>query len=142
MREILFRGKSTENGEWEYGVPFFEEDYETIKGQTFICANIIDHYSTIYDLHRYCEQVIADTLGQYTGLTDKNGKEIFEGDIVIWKFENHDTDIIADVIFYNGGFCLKNKDSILDCYPALKICDMWSYEVIGNIYDNPKLLEV
>ena len=133
MREILFRGKRTDNGEWVYGY--------------YVCLN--------RDLHRiytgYAEtdcsayypefyEVIPETVGQYIGVTDKNGKKIFEGDIV--KFGES-----IGIIYYDEGcFCVKpNKpywsrisnpaiDIVMNEYPN-------EIEVVGNIHDKPELLK-
>ena len=68
MREILFRGKRTDNGEWVYGLlGRYNADFE--------CANIIDEFELLVP-------VKTESVGQYTGLKDKNGRKIFEGDIV------------------------------------------------------------
>lgn len=116
MREILFRGKDI-SGEWHYGVPLiFTEDY--------VC---------IAQSHSYNKKVEFETLGQYTGLTDKNGNKIFEGDILKERGDN----AIYIVCWINAGFEIKDID-LNYCYLLEMGADK---EVIGNIYDNPELLK-
>lgn len=114
MREILFRGKRKKG------------DKRWVEG------DLLHGYSGFGITNRYYAgssfEVVPETVGQYTGLTDKNGKKIFEGDIV--KISN---DEIFEVKYEDGGFTA-----------GLFLGD-WDYghvEVIGNIYDNPELMEV
>lgn len=122
MREILFRGRGNtkyNDGEWYYGVPVrdFEGDWQ-------ICTD--DSKRTVN----------PETIGQYTGLKDKNGTKIFEGDIgrrrddiflIGWSEEK-----AAFVMIFNDYIC-----------EILYLEEMWDdAEVIGNIHDNPELLEV
>ena len=122
MREILFRGKRICNGKMMFGSLF--------------CCNDGDCYIVADDFHRSHYRVEPETVGQFTGLTDKNGKKIFEGDIVE---VNHDTypGARGEVFFRNGSFMLKKISDVLSLYGFLPWC-----EVIGNIHDNPELLEV
>lgn len=108
MREILFRGKRKDNGEWVYGnsVLFFKET-------TKIYGELVQWREV---------EVIPETVGQYTGLTDKNGKKIFEGDIIAYGDDRY------LVNFGDGYFS-----------PFDFICED-ECKVIGNIYDNPELL--
>lgn len=132
MREILFRGKDIE-GNWHYGVPLvFTEDYVCITAP-----------------HTYNKKVEANTMGQYTGLCDKNGKKIFEGDIVKVITTNGNTKRISKIgigictetqsdIMSMGVYCiLENKPFVYPCNEEYKHL----VEVIGNIHDNPELLK-
>ena len=114
MREILFRGK-TRDDNWYYGVPLvFTEDY--------VCMTAP---------YAYSKTVIPETVGQYTGLTDKNRTKIFEGDIV--KIIDKHIDL---VVFAHGCFCMKYQ---LFNY-EFTYHSSNDIEVIGNITDNPELL--
>ena len=124
MREILFRGKRTDCGEWVEG-------YAAMSGGTFIiCDNGLTYGGFIV------YEVIPETVGQFTGLTDKNGVRIFEGDIVTGYF-NHEK--IVGYVFYGGNaqFFIQ-RDGIYGI--GLDNSDCW-LEVISNIHDNPELLE-
>lgn len=124
MREILSRGKRIDNGEWVEG-NLFVPDKEDTPTQICIGTNIV----------RITYDIISETVGQYTGLTDKNGKKIFEGDIIKWGLK-------LCVIKWdecNASFCLY-------VYGTTKVAGfnqetMKLKEVIGNIHDNPELLE-
>ena len=130
MREILFRGKRLDNGEWVYGY------YVHIGPVSCQRTYIIPEYASAL----YVNEVDPSTVGQYTGMKDKNGKRIFEGDVAK-VLQGKDKDI-AYVGFENGAFMLYPKTG--NIYERT----LWSYwyndwdvEVIGNITDNPELLE-
>ena len=124
MREILFRGKRPNNGEWAHG--FFVKMFGTY--------HIIDK-----DDENTAYEVIPETVGQYTGLKDKNGKRIFDGDIV-----RCGTGRICKVIFFISpgvsGFDLVPIGGF-DAPPPHNWSLFADTEVIGNIHDNPELLE-
>ena len=129
MREIEFRGKVRNYNEWIYGS--LVHITETYKGEedTQDC----DIYQIVnYDGVAF--YINPETVGQYTGLKDKNGKKIYEGDIV--KAFYFETEVIGKIEFIYGTFALTNSD-ISD--NQLFIFE--KLEVIGNIYDTPELLK-
>ena len=136
MREVLFRGKQTDNGEWIEGAysPFHLNFGEREEKPHII---IISDDEDIDGL--WCE-VIPETVGQYTGLTDKNGRKIFEGDIVEGNSEYFTYTHPYGKVVYDGGQYLISFDDVLEDIECL---GAWAndVEIIGNIYDNPELLE-
>ena len=130
MREILFRGKRMDNGEWVYGY------YVHIGPVSCQRTYIIPEYASAL----YVNEVYPSTVGQYTGLKDKNGKRIFEGDVAK-VLQGKDKDI-AYVGFENGAFMLYPKTgNIYERTLWEYWYNDWDVEVIGNITDNPELLE-
>ena len=121
MRTILFRGKRKYNGEWVEG--FYYKDLWSDNA----------HY-IIYDGTDY--EVIPETVGQYTGKTDKNGKNIFEGDIVYCKSRLDNA--IMVVIFECGQFRMVLSENYRSYQTNSGFYDIncFDKEVIGNIYDN------
>lgn len=139
MREILFRGKRVDNGEWIYGdLHLFEGCFI---GITYVTEHIDEGRLSN---HKWIE-VIPETVCQFTGLTDKNGTKIFEGDVLIYHttVKNYEDDDYnprnynmpkysslewKDVVKYKGvRFCID-----FDC--------TWSEaKILGNIHDNPEL---
>lgn len=164
MREILFRGKRTDNGEWVFG--YYTELPEGDIGGTLmagadelLCEDTADYiisietkqcqsFSPAYPIQVFdvdwCK-VRHQTVGQYTGIKDKNGKKIFEGDIVQYQPEYWCEPLQSVVEYYADkwnypAFDLKDHDyeaNGLQCAHEEGGC-----EVIGNIHDNPELLEV
>ena len=128
MREILFRGKRKDNGEWEYG-DLWCNPY----GKRVVCivSPRTDQGTTGGN------EVDPETVGQYTGLTDKNGRKIFEGDIVRYG------DTIHRVVFEqrNGTAYFGLVYSSFETLPFGHYQDLKQIKVIGNIYDNPELLK-
>lgn len=157
MREILFRGKRSDNKEWVEGYGFCDEG---LRGK------IVVYYDTFTDeegeeTHYYdFVEVITETIGEYTGLCDKNGTRIFEGDII--KINGLDGDYLFEVKF---GKCGGVQNVVHDVgyigfylYPiskSAKECENFGLRndilywinrddgifVVGNIHDNPELLE-
>lgn len=129
MREILFRGKEKNSGEWIYGDLRHISDGH---GGYILC--IVDNTNGRNNDVTGVE-VLPETVGQYTGLTDKNGKRIFEGDIV--SLVKHDS-LIYKVVYVPCRYELVNSKGV-NCF-VLDIYKSENIEVIGNIYDNPELL--
>lgn len=127
MREILFKAKRIDNGEWVYGNYAFCDCYT--KQKHYIFQNKPLEYA-----------VDENTICQYTGLTDKNGNKIWENDIVEGLFY-HGLKVKAVVAFKYGAFGLKwNRGDVEEFSAFTSICNV-EYEIIGNIFDNPELLE-
>lgn len=134
MREILFRGKQMDDNEWIYGGALHQTDCYGMKVDRWF---IIDGTETNdYDIG-YPIRVIPETIGQYTGLTDKNGKKIFEGDIVRYNGEKHI--VVFETRGGTGYFGIKiGHIETWGFCPSIPANLM---EVIGNINDNPELVE-
>lgn len=126
-RTIKFRGKRIDNGEWVYG---------DLLQPTEICD--IYEIANCESIDGTRDEVTPETIGQYTGLHDKNGKEIYEGDIVGIDYLSY---IVTGVVTYStkdAMYILTNTNSIADENEPLG--DYKNLEVIGNTYDNPELL--
>ena len=130
MRNYKFRGKRVDNGEWVYG-------------------NLIEHYDILDSRIKYLyiesctgedrNEVIPETIGQFTGLTDKNGKEIYEWDILKFEAESPYPFLIMDngVVKYEP--CRFYLDDGVNEI-GIHVDNWYELEVIGNIHDNPELL--
>jgi len=130
MRQILFRGKRVGTDEWVEGDlvhDYWISDNKTLK--TAIRYLIGSHYS-------FPIEVDPSTVGQFTGLTDKNGKEVFEGDLI---HNDNWNPSIYKVIFDNGEFCFVSIHMIESPYTN-SIHYVGDFETIGNTHDNPELL--
>jgi uncharacterized phage protein (TIGR01671 family) len=138
MRQIKFRGKSLRDGEWFYGNLF---DHDT-KGNTHITT-----------LERGCLVIDPETVGQFTGLTDEFNREVYEGDIIM--LDGSPEMGVRVVVFYEESFNIATRKEYdylqqgahpyLNDYAHMDCLNTWSnsglVRVVGNIYDNPELLE-
>lgn len=138
MREILFRGKRTDTGEWVEG--YYEFGYDSENEEPTHYMWVLNHTEKYGEMFT----VIPETVGQYTGLTDKNDKKIFEGDIVKCIEIARHKEIISPVVFLDGTWFLHESedcDAYLYNYETEGANRMFEIEVIGNIHDNPELLK-
>jgi uncharacterized phage protein (TIGR01671 family) len=135
MREIRFRGKRLDNGEWVYGY---------LIGKDVIVGDIVE-FCEEYFTCEYWWRVDPKTVGQSTGLKDKNGKEIYEGDVIeTEKMEYSDSGhyigmvkVLGKVVFSNGRYALHLETGAM---PDLSFA-LSFHEIIGNIHDHPHLLK-
>ena len=133
MREILFRGKRTINGDWVYGDFVHGNERKSLRDSIFVYDSETQSFND-YEIN-------PSTLGQYTGLTDKNGKRIFEGDIVKAQDEILGSPfcdgMTGKVVYDEAAYFIELKDPMNSQW-LYDECAV--YEVIGNIHDNPELL--
>lgn len=145
MREILFRGKSVNDGDWVHGslvVTTIEPADDTPIKHYHIEDMTIGVFPNEFQ-SGLSETVDPETIGQYTGLTDKNGKKIFEGDVLRWVGPDGESGKVS-VEFAGGVFgflSVECPNTPPDLFGDFKDGDQ-TLEVIGNIHDNPELLEV
>ena len=137
MREILFRAKRIDNGEWVSGYYVYDYAHNAhfIFKNQLVCPNCINDRRIDYSVCDY--EIDPDTLCQYTGLKDKNGNRIWENDIVEDKRFNGFYKIVFRV--RDGGWYVENIKS----GALFRIMERTSYqyERCGNIFDNPELLK-
>lgn len=130
MREILFRGKRENNDEWVEG--FFVENHFSVSEY---------RECLIRDLEGTMYKVIPETVGQYTGLKDRNNVKAFEGDIVACSQSGSYG--ISVIVYDNSAFyVMPLNGNILERTLWDYWYNDWDIEVIGNVFDNPELLEV
>lgn len=122
MRDILFRGKTLNTGKWVKGMLVLKDEYAPN-----IHAIISQTLPSIYPVYE-------ESIGQYTGLTDVNGTNIYEGDIVDILTENDEYGVVT---YEDGGFVVKASTFVVDFMSNINGKDV---EIIGNVFDNPRLV--
>lgn len=132
MRDILFRGKRIDNGKWVYGFYSRSELGHHISPSAY-CGLAT---STSYN-------VISKTVGQFTGVFDKNDNKIFEGDIVRYMFNDNDYLAIVEYCELSPSFLLRRTPERFGCDVEFDFSKggMCRLEIVGNIHDNPELLK-
>lgn len=125
-REIKFRGKRIDNGEWVCG---------SLIETNVIVDKIVEFTEEYFYTEWWCK-VDPETVGQYTGLKDKNGREIYEGDILRAGDPVYVAEVVYDDHFGAWGLC---RDDVMSCHVG--DFDESDREVIGNIHEHPHLLE-
>ena len=145
MRKILFRGRRVDNGKWREGSLLHDKE----GGFAFISQATGGDYEFSQNTIWENVEVIPETIGQFTGLFDKAGKEIFEGDVVKVSYTR-------EYAYFNGGQRKEDKEeirkvslehsafgtiSIFGEWPSGWMCEPITVEVIGNSHDNPELLK-
>lgn len=145
MREILFKAKRIDNGEWIEGY-LFDNGFDGEEKKYFIGGLIIEKYNgTACDEWvitgiDFCE-IDPETLCQYTGLCDKNGKKIWENDILMAHLdESYPEDVTYETIEWNVAGWVVHETGSTDREYIDKF-DLEHYEVVGNIFDNKELLQ-
>lgn len=131
MREIHFRGICKDSKRWAYGYYVHFEDFSQGINYHGICSG---YYNTHFE-------VIPETVGQYTGLKDLHNTRIFEGDVckayICKAADTVEKEVVGVICFEDGTFEFKCEHENIYLYPLIDVL-----EVIGNIHDNPELLEV
>ena len=141
MREIWFRGKRIDNSEWieGYVLKLGKESFSDPERYGIAVRGGIPLIGSGVCYNLKIDEVDPETVGQYTGLTDKNGKRIFEGDIVKTdKFSEPNKQYIIKYDLQFGAFIGQDRYNL---YFVTFDGDSGEFEVIGNIHDNPELLE-
>ena len=137
-REILFRGKRVDNGEWIEGYFLPGNERQSLHPCIFVYLPETQNFE--------CFDIDIDTLGEYTGVKDKNGTRIFEGDII--KITGFHTTAIAAVKYgstseksTHWGWYFDDNDGHTYFLMSKAFCEDYNAIIIGNIHDNPELLK-
>ena len=136
MREIKFRARRTDKDEFAFGDLLTGMGYK--KGKFFILPHLSYYPSDCKSVDGY--EVVPETIGQFTGLYDKNGKEIYEGDILAFDKSYTDFKDVIEVRFVRGVFVFLWNGNLEDECPINAPTREWA-NVIGNIHDNPELIK-
>lgn len=148
MREIEFRGKCLDSGTWVYGSLFNNIWRKSADGSRVCyifaddmldddngCGDSWEDFASVADQY----EVDPATVGQYTGMKDKNGKKVFEGDVMRFTTEFGET-VTSEVAFMDGYFYVQGEADD-DIYGIIYAVEAMNAEVLGNIHDKPCLLK-
>ena len=133
MREILFKAKRKDGGKWIEG--YYQKRYDLLGKE----EHLIFHADS-YKMWEYAE-IVPETLCQFTGLCDKNGKKIWENDILMAHLDEfYPEDVTYETVEWNVAGWVTHQANSID-RPYLDEFDLEHYEVVGNIFDNKELLQ-
>jgi uncharacterized phage protein (TIGR01671 family) len=150
MREILFRGRNKHSCEWEFGCYYKQTEFYGDEIEDHVIITSREELS--YDQALVCYSVQPETVGQFTGLTDKNGTKIFEGDVIQFHKFRYEPDWVGVVRYENCHYIATGRmplayekrmgEEAFYCPFEVVISgiDKETIKVIGNIHDNPELL--
>lgn len=127
MREIKFRGKRVDDGEWVYG--------DITRRRSRFITNLDTTYGVSDEYGIFCA-VDRETVGQFTGLYDKTGREIYEGDIIRFPIKCDRDEMMQGNVYMGNAILLVNTERC----SVEELNSVYFPEVIGNIYENPEIL--
>ncbi|MBD8028172.1 hypothetical protein H9636_16105 [Ureibacillus sp. Re31] len=136
MRQPKFRGFSPETNEWVYGYGWHETDYT----DDFLRSINQSRQDAVLFTKTFPITCDIESMGEYTGLKDRNGKEIYEGDILLFNNSINDRKWKCVVEYREGSFvCVYQNDKVYNHFDSWNVPKV-TWEVIGNIYEHPHLL--
>lgn len=142
MIEVLFHGKRIDNGEWVEGY-LCKKYFQNPPHNRFVIQYKTEYNPEMGQPDYMVAEVDPETVGRYTGFTDKNRKKIFEVDIVRYSIKILNTVVheqVLKIIFKKGSFCMEEMNGV--AHPLFHNTESTIMEIIGNIHDNPELMGV
>ena len=130
MRGLKFRGQDLINKKWVYGSLVIWPDGDS----SILFSSTREDKESRTEMEEH--YVFPDTVGQYTGLADKNGKEIYEGDVVKY-YDDIEGELIDGLVIYHADTC--SFCVVTPKREPVGLTAFWQFEIVGNIHDNPEL---